>query len=95
MGAKQTKQTIINSLKTAFELNHFDFIAADALALTYNVSGPDHVDLVTLWEGRRDKAMSDISISMDCATKNNRLLSRACETATTRAYDLPACVHTV
>ena len=72
---------MIDSFKRAFKLNHFDYIAADALALTYNVSGPDNAELVTLWERRRDKAMMDISISMDCATKNNRLLSRACEAA--------------
>ena len=78
-GSKNSKQTIIDALKRAFELNPFDYMAADALALAYNVSGPGNAELVTLWQGRRDKAMSEISISMDCATKNNRLLGHACE----------------
>ena len=79
---KQHKQTMIDTLKRAFELNRFDYMAADALALTYNVSGLENAELTTLWEGRRDKAMSDISINMECATKNNRLLSYACERTT-------------
>jgi hypothetical protein len=89
-GSKNSKQTIIDALKRAFELNPFDYMAADALALAYNVSGPGNAELVTLWQGRRDKAMSEISISMDCATKNNRLLGHACE----QPSSAPAAPHT-
>ena len=79
VGPKQNKQTMIGALKRAFELNRFDYMAADALALTYNVSGSQNAELTALWERRRDQAMADISIDMQCATKNNRLLSHACE----------------
>ena len=89
---QQQKQTMIDTLKRAFELNQFDYMAADALALTYNVSGSENAELTTLWEGRRDKAMSDISINMKCATKNNRLLSYACEWS--RSLFGTACVST-
>lgn len=78
-GPKQNKQTMIDALKRAFELNRFNYIAADALALTYNISGSQNAELTTLWERRRDQAMADISIDMQCATKNNMLLSYACE----------------
>ena len=80
-GPKTKKKTVIDCFKRAFELNPFDYIAADALALVYNISGPAHKELATEWQERRDKSMSSISISMDCATSNNRLLSLACKIA--------------
>ena len=64
--------------------------AADTLALIYNVSGPVHKGLVTEWEGKRNGAMEAISISLECASTNNRMLSIACESGASLPVHRPS-----
>ena len=73
----EDKRLVIDSFQRAFELNPYDFHAADGLALVYRTSGAAAEQLAEQWEKRRDGAMAKISISQECATTGNLLFTRS------------------
>ena len=63
------KQTIIETMTTASNLNPLDVVAQDALSLVYSVSGrrADAQNLTSVWKARRDESLATIGLSKACA----------------------------